>query len=81
MTKLLDITNGEYIKLVSSIEYDKLNPNSDTDLVENIEDSYRYIVVDRNVEELIKYLLSGREKELYPYHNYTREMFAIIEDD
>jgi hypothetical protein len=78
MTRILDITSGQYIKFVPrdyGTEYADY-------LTENIEDSFRYNILNKNIEALISYMLADNgDNSLYPYQNsYTRQSFEIIYD-
>ena len=76
MTRLLDITNGEYVKFMSSFEYDTINNTTFGTFVEEFEQSFAYKDLFRTIEKQITYYLTMSPK----YRNYTRENFEIIYD-
>jgi hypothetical protein len=73
MTKILDVIKGEYVQFV---------PRKGEGRPELVEDSFRYNVLNYDIEALIEYLLEDNgDNILYPYQNsYTRQSFEIIYD-
>jgi hypothetical protein len=49
MTKILDVTTGNFVPLVSSVEWDKNHKGQPNDLVLDIENSFRYEVYLRDI--------------------------------
>lgn len=90
MTKILHIPTGQYIKFLSSIEYDKTQANWARWPwleVENVEDSFIFMspdYADKSLENVINIIVNMRPKTYIPeidkFDKFCESEFEIIYD-
>lgn len=81
MTKILDVTTGNFMPLVSSVEWDRHHQDQPKDLVLDIENSFRYEMLLKDIggdKEII--LAMTIESFLERLDKNNRAIYEIIYD-